>query len=635
MNRLAGGILLIFVAVSLVPLLLFGFRKEALSFALCGGLVAGAVALLVSRMIIRPLQDLTEGIKRLGNGNLNYRLPVSGSDEIARLASAFNNMADSLGKRNELEDYIVRKNRELFALNTISAITSQSMDLDEILKNTVTEVTAITGMDAGGIYWVDEQKREIVCAGHVGVPDRLVRQMEKFKFGEDIPGFVAITGDTVAISNVSKDPRTLMHAVKETGMQGYLCLPLKSKGMVQGILCMLSQKEHSFTPEELEFLGSVGHIVGVAIENIKLYHRERSRLSGLVHVEKNRAEAILSSIGEGVYTTDRDFHITYWNKAAETITGFNAGDAVGKTCIEILGHVDEQGELLCGSRCVMRRYPEGRTDTQAAFCSTSRGRKLPTALTSTPVKNEAGEEIGRVTVFRDITLEIEADRMKTDFVRTVSHEIRTPLSTIVGIARMLKDGEIKDDKAAHEYLTSIHIEGQRLASMVEELLDIARIESGMQEIRKTEVSLQPVIESCIEVLTAPATAKGVRIHWDRSKILPPLLADREKIHRVVFNLLNNAICYCDRGAAVTINSETKNGYLSLSLEDTGWGIPEQDLPYIFKKFYRAKMHAHRVRGTGLGLPLVLEIVKAHNGTIDVESTPGKGSRFIVRMPIAM
>ena len=753
MNRLAGGILLIFLAVSMFPLLLFGFQKEIVAFALCGGLVAVFITALVTRMIVRPLRNLTKGVNDLGNGNLDHRLPVAGSDEIARLASAFNSMADSLRTRNkeltrkelsiekmldplwfldaenrvvdinpaftklfgherrdvigryagdffdeanrhvfeqqmtgkrargladvyevsvlcnqvknipvlisgspimendqvvgaidvfkdisarkELEDYILKKNRELLALNTIAAITSQSMDLDEILRNTIKEVTAITGMDAGGIYWVDEQKREITCAGHIGVPDHLAHQMEKFKFGEDIPGFVAITGDTVAISNASKDPRTLMNTIKQMGMQGYLCLPLKSKDKVQGILCMLSHKEHAFTSDELEFLRSVGHIVGVAIENIKLYNRERSRLSGLVSLEKNRAEAVLSSIGEGVYTTDRDFHITYWNKAAETITGFKAVDIVGKTCVEVLGHVDEHGELLCGSRCGMRKYPDGQTETQAAFCSTARGRKLPTALTSAPIKNETGEEIGRVTVFRDITLEIEADRMKTDFVRTVSHEIRTPLSTIVGMARMLMDGKREDDRAARQYLATIHSEGQRLASMVEELLDIARIESGMQEIRKTEVSLRPVIESCIEVLSEQAAAKGVRIRWDGPKSLPSLHADEDKLRRAVFNLLNNAISYCDRGAVVTINAETKNGYLSLSLEDTGWGISEQDLPYIFKKFYRSKTHAHRVKGTGLGLPLVLEIIKAHDGTIDVESQPGKGSRFTVRMPIAM
>ena len=240
-----------------------------------------------------------------------------------------------------------------------------------------------------------------------------------------------------------------------------------------------------------------------------------------------------------------------------------------------------------------------------------------------------------MTVFRDNTGEKEADRMKTDFVRTVSHELRTPLSTIVGLARMLSDGKMTDEKTAHEYLATIHTEGQRLASMVEELLDIARMESGMQKIMKTEVSLQPVIDSCIGVLAEQAAAKGGRIHWDRKKPLPTLQADREKIQRAVFNLLNNAICYCDRGAVVTINAETRNGDIVLSLEDTGWGIPEQDLPYIFKKFYRSKTHAHRVRGTGLGLPLVLEIVKAHDWTIDVESKAGKGSRFTVHMPIAM
>jgi two-component system phosphate regulon sensor histidine kinase PhoR len=200
------------------------------------------------------------------------------------------------------------------------------------------------------------------------------------------------------------------------------------------------------------------------------------------------------------------------------------------------------------------------------------------------------------------------------------------------MTEMLLDGEVKDDEAALEYMETIYTEGQRLASMVEELLDIAKIESGRLEFKRETFPVPSVIENCVSTLSAQAAAKGISVRWEAPSRLPPLHADKGKFHQVVFNLLNNALCYSDAGASVRIRARAENGALSLSFEDTGWGIPEQDLPHIFTKFYRSKVHAPRVKGTGLGLPLVQEIIKAHGGSIEVASTPGSGSTFTVLMP---
>jgi len=539
-----------------------------------------------------------------------------------------------ISSRKELEEDLFQKNKELYALNAISAITSRSLDLEDILLNTVKEVTVIIGMDAGGIYITNEEARDLTCAAHVGVPERFARQMEHFQYGEDIPGSVAMSGCTLAVSNVSSDPRVASPLLRGSGLKGYLCLPLKSKDRVQGLLCLLSADEHDFTQAELEFLESVGHIVGVAIENIKLYNRERSRLSSLVSLEKNRAETILSSIADGVYTTDRDLRITYWNKAAEAITGYPRADVVGKLCADVLNHEDEFGESLCGDRCLMKDHGKEQIGGRTIFCSVSPGGKLPIALTSAPIRDATGEEYGRVNVFRDITREQEIDRMKTDFVRTVSHELRTPLSAIVGMTEMLLDGEVRDDAASRDYLNTIHTEGRRLATMVEELLDIAKIESGRMGMKMEPLAFRPVIDNCIHILSSQAASKRISIQCDIPDNSPLIHADREKFHQVVFNLLSNALFYSDQDASVTISSYLAPRSVVLTFEDTGWGIMEQDLPHIFKKFYRSRAHAPRVKGTGLGLPLVLDIVKAHNGEINVVSSPGRGSTFTISMPLA-
>ena len=669
-NKLAVKILLVFIALALVPTLLFGIRliniagghmdrdvkvwemlqpeyveqarifhntlktrlhSEMVSFALYSSFVATIIALIASGVILKPLRELMEGARNLGRGNLKYRLLVRGRDEISQLSSAFNAMADSVQAGNE---DITRKNRELYALNTITAVTSHSMNLDDILKNTVQEALTIIGMDAGGIYLPDDEKQAITCACHINVPERFFKRMESFQFGEDIPGSVFVSGNTVAIADLASDPRSRDRAVRETGMKGYLCLPLKSKDKVQGILCMFSAHKHPFTSEELEFLESVSHILGVAIENIKLYERERSRLSGLVSLEKSRAEAILSSIAEGVYTTDRDRRITYWNKAAELITGHREENVVGKPCKDVLMHENEYGERLCGRHCIMKDDASKQIEGKTAFCTLAAGEKLPIAVTSAPIRDASGAEFGRVNVFRDITREKEIDRMKTDFVRTVSHELRTPLSAIVGMTEMLIDGEIKDQQPTRDYLETIHTEGQRLASMVQELLDIAKIESGRQELNKETVFVRPIIENCIRILSSYASSKRMTVNWEGPPSLPPIDADKGKIHQAFFNLLNNALCYSDNGATVNIHTRVTGDYLSIMFDDTGWGIPEQDLPHIFKKFYRSTPHARRVKGTGLGLPLVVEIIKSHNGKIEVESKLGLGSAFTVLLPLA-
>jgi len=789
-NKLSTKILLVLITLSLVPVILFGLKfvkiasthmdkdinvwekinpayveqarefhaglKERLndevsSYAIYSSFIAVILALLTSGILLRPLRNLTEGAKQLGSGNMDYRLVVRGSDEIAQLATAFNAMADSLQSRNqellrkelyiekmldpmwvldqedrifdinpaftrqfayakekiigssareffdaanleifdqqmrekrdlgksdvyeiairtgrtrnipvlvsctpimtegrvtgkigvfkdistrkELEDDIFLKNKELYALNSISAITSQSMDLEDILLNTVKEVTVIIGMDAGGIYLAHDETRELTCAAHIGVPEHMVKQMARFNFGEDIPGFVAINGSTIAIPDVSVDVRVHNPLLRESGLKGYLCLPLKSKDRVQGVLCLLSSAVHAFTQSELEFLESVGHIVGMAIENIKLYNRERSRLASMVSFEKNRAEAILSSIAEGVYTTDRDLRITYWNKAAEAITGFRSEDVVGRLCSDVLHHENELGECLCGDRCLMKPGTE-RAEGRALYCAVALGNKLPIALTSAPIRDADGSEYGRVNIFRDITREHEIDRMKTDFVRTVSHELRTPLSAIVGMTEMLIDGEVRDAAAARDYLNTIHTEGRRLTRMVEELLDVAKIESGRLGLRKEPIAVRPIIDHCIHILEPQASSRNIDIRCDVPDDSPAILADREKFHQVVFNLLSNALYYSNNEAHVAVSSSLADGCAVIKFEDTGWGIPEQDLPHIFKKFYRSKVHAPLVKGTGLGLPLVLDIVKAHGGEIDVKSVPGKGSIFTLFMPLA-
>lgn len=194
-----------------------------------------------------------------------------------------------------------------------------------------------------------------------------------------------------------------------------------------------------------------------------------------------------------------------------------------------------------------------------------------------------------------------------------------------------------------EYLQIINEQGNRLARLIDDLLDLSRIESGKQVYYWGSVHMGEVIKDSIQFLKAQAEEKGIAINYKIEKDLPPVEADKDRMRQVLINLISNSLNYSDEGAKVkvyarqlTVRRGPKRGekIVAVSVTDSGWGIPPEDLPHIFEKFYRGKEHQRRTRGSGLGLALVKEIVAAHEGTIDVKSKVSKGSRFTVKLPLA-
>jgi two-component system phosphate regulon sensor histidine kinase PhoR len=229
-----------------------------------------------------------------------------------------------------------------------------------------------------------------------------------------------------------------------------------------------------------------------------------------------------------------------------------------------------------------------------------------------------------------MTKEKEVAEMKNDFVSSVSHELRTPLASIKAYVEMLIDGEADDDKTKREFYEVIQNEANRLSRLIDNILNISRIESGLVKVNKHPQSLMVILKEALEVIAPQARLKNITLEERLTPAMYQTTADKDMLYQAVLNLLSNCVKYTPEGGTITVQTvvdETKRK-VTTRISDTGVGIPPKDLPFVFDKFYRSEANSRMAKGTGLGLSLVKHIIETvHHGRIFVESHVGKGSTF--------
>ena len=240
------------------------------------------------------------------------------------------------------------------------------------------------------------------------------------------------------------------------------------------------------------------------------------------------------------------------------------------------------------------------------------------------------EMVGVVAVFHDISKEKEISQMKNEFVSHVSHELKTPLASITAYAEMLADGEITDDETRDHFLSVIQSQAQRLNRLIEDILNVSRIESGLVKVNKEQASVAILIKDAVEMIKSYAAEKDITVAEPANIVYDQVYVDRDMISQVIINLLSNAVKYTKQGGRITVglNVNDIEGNITVTVTDTGVRIPEVDIANVFCKFYRVSANNKVAKGTGLGLNLVKQIVeKIHGGRVFVESIQGEGSTF--------
>ena len=340
--------------------------------------------------------------------------------------------------------------------------------------------------------------------------------------------------------------------------------------------------------------------------------------------EKARLEAILLSMFEGVMLTNERGEIILMNPSIRKLFLIDSAPE-GKRPLEVMrNNVIQEivDKILLENKGVAQEVAVTMPEQKTILIS------------GAPVIKDNIAE-GAVLVFHDITELKRLEDIRKDFVANVSHELRTPISSIKGYAETLLDGKVDNKDTVKEFLGIIYQDSNRLANLIDDLLDLSRIESGKMKIEFEPLDIKLVANRCVNVLEKSAKGKSLTVTVDISSDFSKVLGDEKRLSQVFLNLLDNAIKYTPEGGSITISAISKEKIVQIDISDTGIGISEKDLPRIFERFYRVdKARSRELGGTGLGLSIVKHIVQTHNGQVWVQSTPGQGSTFSFTIPIA-
>jgi two-component system phosphate regulon sensor histidine kinase PhoR len=259
------------------------------------------------------------------------------------------------------------------------------------------------------------------------------------------------------------------------------------------------------------------------------------------------------------------------------------------------------------------------------------GRYLEVTLCRLPATDRAG---GMVIVIHDITESHRYEDLRKEFVANVSHELRTPLTMIKGFVETLRDGALDDRDRAMEYLSTVERHSDQLGNLVNDLLDLSRLDSGADISPTGSLHVEALLRRVEELMQPAATKKRQILTFDFPPNLPTILGNADYLQRAVANLVDNAIKYTKEGGRVSIVAGQNDGQIDIEIRDTGIGIPPEDLSRIFERFYRVdRSRSREMGGTGLGLSIVKHIVQNHGGSVDVASRLGTGSTFTIHLPI--
>jgi len=367
------------------------------------------------------------------------------------------------------------------------------------------------------------------------------------------------------------------------------------------------------TDEIGQLAGAINFMASSLEQQMREISENQQRLSG-----------VLNNMTSGVMLVNEQRRIQLVNPAAEKLLGASGSDVVGKLHIEA-------GKNIGLSQYIDRCLETGEKFREEVHVFYPQERILDANFA--PYLNFKGEAMGVVVVLHDITEIRRLEKMRSDFVANVSHELRTPITSIKGFTETLLDGAMYEEETCRNFLQIISDESERLYWLIRDILDLSKIEQKRITLQPQRICLQELISSAAALLREQAQRKNLTVRLPEPQ--PPiwLTADKDCLQQILLNLLANAVAYTPENGMIAIEAETEGKNVKLMVRDTGIGIPEEDLPRIFERFYRVdKARSRDSGGTGLGLAIVKHLVEILQGEIHVESSEGAGTTFTVTLP---
>ncbi len=369
-------------------------------------------------------------------------------------------------------------------------------------------------------------------------------------------------------------------------------------------------------------------LVGQRASDLADMHRKMQLDLTLAETNRRRTIAIINAMTDPVIVTDAFDQVTLINPSAAELLGVTAQSAM-RAPIDTVIPDGEIVKTIKESRAADARAADRRKDHAI-------GERV-FSVAATPVGSRSGDEgHSVVTIFRDITREHEASRNKSDFVSHVAHELRTPLSSIRAYVEMLVDGEAEDPDTRREYYDIIQTSAERLGRLIDNMLNISRIEAGTVRIHREPIGVSLIVKEAADMMKPSAEEKNIELTTELTPVMYRVEADRDLLYQAILNLISNAVKYTPEGGRVVVRMTPQEEWkrMLIEVEDSGAGIPKEDLSKMFTKFFRVEANKKLAKGTGLGLNLVKKIVEdVHGGEISLRSEVGSGSTFTIGLPL--
>lgn len=565
-------------------------------------IILAAVALVSLRFGLRvvtgSLQGLAAEANRIAQGNLDHPLQVTGEDEVAQLRRAFEQMRIGLQARLE----------EINQLLQVSQGVASSLEMRDTVKPVL---EAILSTGASSV--------RVVLSPEV-LPETYVELSSRFALGpsQDVYGHLddhilhlAQKQEKIVLPNMARSREFFMDTSKMQPL-ALLAVALRHENRYYGVVWAGYDQPRKFSDADVRFVTTLAGQAALAVANANLYLT--------VEASRRQLEAIISSSPDPVIVTDHRNRLLLANRAATSALGQGVDDTSSGM----------ETEKVVKLKPLLALLQSTTSEKQSAEIILSDKRTY--LATASPVMVE-GRQIGRVCIMRDVTHFKELDTMKSEFVATVSHDLRSPLTLMRGYATMLDTvGELNEQQVG--YVKKIVTGVENMSRLVNNLLDLGRIEFGVG-LQVENVLVMDIIERVTSALQLQASQKNIQLTLELPRDMPSMVeADQSLLHQAVYNLVENAIKYTTPLGKVTIRTISQQDHLIFAIEDSGIGIPAEDVPHLFEKFYRGKQREARSQpGSGLGLAIVYSIAESHRGRIWVESTVGKGSTFFLQIPL--
>ncbi len=566
--------------------------------------------------------------------------------ENAQLVSRLNKFTEELEQNVEQRTEELRQERDrVDTLYKIARGLTSSLDLDRILNEALVLLNQAVHITQGAVLLVDEATGKLIYRAAYGRKRPLPKggKATSYKIGVGFAGKVLESRRPLIVSDLSEnedwilDDDPLIH-------HSVLAVPLVTGFEIVGVLMLFHTQKGYFVEDHLRLVTAAAPIIATAINNAGLYNLisdQVERLGGLlneVRSEASKNEAIVEGIADGVLVLDSEHNVQLINPAAAKILGIDRKLAQQKK----LSLLISPNPITINERLCSELY---KTITATHASLNGDGELLPPTrieiekkvilITLSSVSLSSNAPASTLVVLRDISREAEVDKMKDEFISTVSHELRTPMTSIKGYTDLLvtnKVGPLSDMQL--KFVQIIKNNADRLSALVNDILDISRLDTGRVKLKLEYVALDKIANDVISMLSTQIDEKNLNFTAEMPESLPMVYADANRVTQILVNLLGNAVKYTRPNDNVSLKLKALDKFVQIDVNDTGLGLSEEDQSFVFDRFFRAERDADSlVDGTGLGLPIAKMFVELMGGKIWLESKLGVGSTFSFTLPV--